>query len=75
MRTIKTYSNRAPFYNALIRHVAGSRIANLLYVAQKEELEGDRSTAREPSRLDLPLYCDESLTTSTGAVGAKTCAI
>jgi hypothetical protein len=26
MRTIKTYSNRAPFYNALIRHFGGSRI-------------------------------------------------
>jgi hypothetical protein len=23
MRTIKTYSKRAPFYNALTRHVAG----------------------------------------------------
>jgi len=43
---VKTYSKGAPFYNALIRHVARSRFATLLHVAQNEEFEGDRSIAR-----------------------------
>jgi len=60
---------------ALIRHVAGSPLATLLHVAQNEELEGDRSMARERLRLDLPLPCNERLTTSPGAVRAMTRAI
>ncbi len=71
MRPIKTYSKRAPFHIAFIRHDADGPGAKPSYVIQKEELEGDRSTAREPMRLELGLSCVESLTTSRGAEEAK----
>jgi hypothetical protein len=38
---------------------------------KKKSLKEARSIARGPSRLDLPLSCDQSLTTSTGGGGGK----
>ena len=56
---------------AFIRNVAGGPGANPMYMAQKEELEGDRSTARAPLRLELLLSCAESLTNSRGLKGQR----
>ena len=54
-----------------VRHVAGSPIATLLHVAQKEEFEGDRSIARDRLRLDLPLPCNESDDIAWGSEGKE----
>jgi hypothetical protein len=52
--------------------MAARPLATLLYVAQNEEFEGDRSMSRERMRLDLPLPCSERWTTSSRAVRAET---